>query len=140
LPKTPLMAALKACLAWAPKDRLGVSLTRLPSGLRVRLEATDHGSVERLIDCRGWQPGHYVGVNARYLLQALERVRGDAVTLAIKDAASPVHITDEDLHIVISPLRVSEPVECQKDNKAGGVPAQAHETAKPSPAEKLNPS
>src|SRR5262249_50876163 len=88
LPKTPLMAALKACLACAPKDRLGVSLTRLSSGVRVWLEATDHGSVERLIDCRGWQPGHYVGVNARYLLQALECLRGDEVTLALKDAAS----------------------------------------------------
>jgi hypothetical protein len=50
------------------------------------------------------------------------------VTLAIKNEASPVHITDEDLHIVISPLRVSEPAECQKDKKEGGVPAPSGET------------
>jgi len=135
LPRASLIAALKACLACAPKHALGVSLTRLPAGVRVRLEATENGSVERLIDCRGWQPGHYVGVNARYLLQALECLRGDEVTLALKDAASPVHIADEDLHIVISPLRVSAPAECQKDNKDGGVPAQAHETTKASQAE-----
>jgi DNA polymerase III sliding clamp (beta) subunit (PCNA family) len=134
IPKAPLIATLKACLACAPKDRLGVSLTRLPSGVRVRLEATDNGSVERLIACRGWQPGRYVGVNARYLLQALECVRGDEVTLALKDEA-PVHLADEDLHIVISPLRVSEPAECQKDKKDGGVPEQADETAKASQAE-----
>jgi DNA polymerase III sliding clamp (beta) subunit (PCNA family) len=117
-----------------PKDRLGVSLTRLPAGIRVRLEATDNGSVERLIECRGWQPGRYVGLNARYLLQALECLRGDEVTLAMKDEASPVHITDEDLSVVISPLRVSEPAECQKDKKKGGVPEQSDETAKTSQA------
>jgi DNA polymerase III sliding clamp (beta) subunit (PCNA family) len=71
LPRAPLIAALKACLTCAPKDRLDISLTRLPSGVRVRLEATDNGRVERLIECRGWQPGRYVGANARYLLQAL---------------------------------------------------------------------
>jgi DNA polymerase III sliding clamp (beta) subunit (PCNA family) len=118
-----------------PKDRLGVSLTRLPAGIRVRLEATDNGSVERLIECRGWQPGRYMGVNARYLLQALECLRGNEVTLAMKDEASPIHITDEDLCVVISPLRVSEPVEGQKDKKGGGVPEQANETTKASQAE-----
>jgi len=133
--RAPLIAALKACLACAPKHALGVSLTRLPAGVRVRLEATENGSVERLIECQGWHLGGYIGLSARYLLQALECVRNDEVTLAIKDEASPVHITDEDLHIVISPLRVSEPAECQKDQKDGGVPAQSHETAKPSPAE-----
>ena len=98
-------------------------------------EATDNGSAERLIECRGWQPGRYVGVNARYLLQALECLRGDEVTLAMKDEASPVHIADEDLHIVISPLGVSESAECQKDKKDGGVPEQANETTKTSQAE-----
>jgi DNA polymerase III sliding clamp (beta) subunit (PCNA family) len=134
LPKAPLLAAVKACLTCAPKDRLGVSLTRLPAGIRVRLEATDNGSVERVIECRGWQPGRYVGVNVRYLLQALECLRSDEVTLAIKDEASPVHITDEDLSVVILPLRVSEPAECQKDKKEGGVPEQSGETAKTSQA------
>jgi len=62
-------------------------------------------------------------------------VRRDEVTLAMKDEASPVHIADEDLHIVISPLRVSEPVECQKDKEDGGVPEQANETTKASQAE-----
>ncbi len=128
-------AAVKACLACAPKDRFAVSLTRLPAGVRVRLEATDNGRVERLIECRGWQPGRYMGLNARYLLQALECLRGDEVTLAIKDEASPVHITDEDLCVMISPLRVSEPVECQKDKKDGGVPEQANETTQASQAE-----
>jgi len=135
LPKAPLIAALKACLACAPKDRFGVSLTRLPAGMRVRLEATDNGSVERLIECRGWQPGRYMGLKARYLLQALECLRGDEMTLAIKDEASPVHITDEDLCVMISPLRVSEPVEGQKDKKDGGVPEQANETTQASQAE-----
>lgn len=88
-----------------------------------------------MIECRGWQPGRYVGVNARYLLQALECLRGDEVTLAIKDEASPVHIADEDLRVVISPLRVSEPAEYQKDKKDGGVPEQSDETAKTSQAE-----
>jgi len=134
MPKTPLIAALKACLTCAPKHALGVSLTQLPAGVRVRLEATDNGSVERLIECRGWQPGRYMGLNARYLLQAVECLRGDEVTLAIKDEASPIHITDEGLHIVISPLRVSEPVECQKDKKDGGVPEQSEETANASEA------
>jgi DNA polymerase-3 subunit beta len=135
MPKAPLLAAVKACLTCAPKDRLDVSLTRLPAGIRVRLEATDHGSVERLIEGRGWQPGRYVGMNARYLLQALECLRGDEVTLAMKDEASPVRIADEDLSVVISPLRVSEPAECQKDKKDGGVPEQADETTKASQAE-----
>jgi DNA polymerase III sliding clamp (beta) subunit (PCNA family) len=135
MPKAPLLAAVKACLTCAPKDRLGVSLTRLPAGIRVRLEATDNGSVERVIECRGWQPGRYVGVNARYLLEALACVRRDEVTLAMKDEASPVHIADEDLSVVISPLRVSEPAECQKDKKEGGVPEQSGETAKTSQAE-----
>src|SRR5215510_1653221 len=81
MPKAPLIAALKACLTCAPKDRLGVSLTRLPAGIRVRLEAMDNGSVERLIECRGWQPGRYMGLNARYLLEALACVRRDDVTL-----------------------------------------------------------
>jgi DNA polymerase III sliding clamp (beta) subunit (PCNA family) len=134
MPQAPLIAALKACLTCAPKDRLGISLTRLPSGVRVRLEATDNGSVERLIECRGWQPGRYVGLNARYLLEALACVRRDEVTLAIKDEASPVHIADEDLSVVISPLRVSEPAECQKDKKEGGVPEQSDETTKASQA------
>jgi DNA polymerase III subunit beta len=135
LPRAPLIAALKSCLACAPKDRLGVSLTRLRAGVGVRLEATDNGSVERLIECRGWQSGCYVGVNVRYLLEALACVRRDEVTLALKDEASPVHIADEDLHIVISPLRVSEPAECQKDKKDGDVPEQSGETAKASQAE-----
>src|SRR5262249_43058888 len=135
LPRASLIAALKACLACAPKDRLGISLTRLPAGVRVRLEATDNGSVERLVEGRGWQPGHYVGMNARYFLQALACVPRDEGTVAIKDEASPVHITDEDLSVVISPLRVSEPAECQKDKKDGGVPEQSDETAKASQAE-----
>ena len=101
----------------------------------MRLEATENGSVERLIECQGWQPGGYVGLNARYLLQALECLRGDEATLAMKDEASPVHITDEDLCVVISPLRVSELAECQRDKKDRGVPEQSDETAKPSQAE-----
>ncbi len=135
MPKAPLIAALKACLTCAPKDRLGVSLTRLPSGVRVRLEATDNGSVERLIECRGWQPGRYVGVNARYLLQALECVRSNEVTLLIKDGASPIHLEHDDLQVVLSPLRVSEPAECQKDKTKGSAPEQSDETAKTSQAE-----
>jgi hypothetical protein len=124
---------------YARKDRFlsqrGWTVLRFTAGVRVRLEATDNGSVERLIECRGWQSGCYVGVNVRYLLQALEGLRGDEVTLALKDEASPVHIADEDLHIVISPMRDSEPVECQKDKKDGGVPEQADETAKTSRVE-----
>jgi hypothetical protein len=91
--------------------------------------------VERLIECRGWQPGRYVGLNARYLLQALECLRGDEATLAMKDEASLVHITDEDLCVVISPLHVSEPAECQRDKKDGGAPERSDETAKTSQAE-----
>jgi DNA polymerase III sliding clamp (beta) subunit (PCNA family) len=117
LPKAPLIAAIKACLACAPKDCFGVSLARLPAGMRVRLEATDNGKVERLVECCGWKPGRYVGMNARYLLQALECWRGKEVTLWIKDAAMAVHMEDDDLQIVIMPVRVSEPVECQQDAK-----------------------
>jgi DNA polymerase III sliding clamp (beta) subunit (PCNA family) len=115
LPKAPLIAALKACLACAPKDRFGVSLTRLPAGIRVRLEATDNGKVERLVECRGWKPGRYVGMNARYLLQALECWRGKEVTLLIRDAATAVHLENDDLQVVIMSVRVSEPVEYQQD-------------------------
>ena len=102
--------------------------------MRLRLEANDNGGVERLIECRGWQPGRYAGLNARYLLQALECLRGDEVTLAMKDEASSVHIADEDLCVVISPMRVSEPAECQKEKKEGDVPEQSEETAKASEA------
>jgi DNA polymerase III sliding clamp (beta) subunit (PCNA family) len=135
LPMAPLLAAVKACLACAHKDRLSVSLTRLPAGVRIRLEATDNGSVERLIECRGWQPGRYVGLNARYLLQALECVQSDEVTLLIKDEASPVHPVDDALHVVISPLRISEPIEYQKAKKEGDIPAQPDETPTAAQAE-----
>jgi DNA polymerase III sliding clamp (beta) subunit (PCNA family) len=135
LPKTPLIAALKACLACAPKGRLGVSLTRLPAGIRVRLDATDNGRAERVVECRGWKPGSYVGLNARYLLQALECWRGKEVTLLIRDAAMAVHLENDDLQVVIMSVRVSEPVEYQQNKKDGGVPEQANETTKASQAE-----
>jgi len=119
LPTALVLAALKACLACAPKDRLGVSLTRLPAGVRIRLEATDHSRVERLVECRGWKPGHYIGMNARYLLHALECWQGKEVTLWIKDVATAVHLEDDNLHVVIMPVRVSEPMECQQVMKRG---------------------
>jgi DNA polymerase III sliding clamp (beta) subunit (PCNA family) len=133
--KAPLIAALKACLACAPKDRFGVSLTRLPAGMRVRLEATDNGKVERLVECSGWKPGRYVGLNARYLLHALECWRGKEVTLLIRDAATAVHLENDDLQVVIMSVRVSEPVEYQQNKKDGSVPEQADETTKASQAE-----
>jgi DNA polymerase III sliding clamp (beta) subunit (PCNA family) len=117
MPKAPLLAAVKACLACAPKDCFGVSLTRLPAGMRVRLEATDNGKVERLVECRGWKPGRYVGLNARYLLHALECWRGKEVTLLIRDAATAVHLENDDLQVVIMSVRVSEPMEYQQDAK-----------------------
>jgi hypothetical protein len=101
--------------------------TRLPTGVRIRLEGTEHGHVERVVECRGWQPGHYVGLNARYLLQAVECLRCEEVTLAIKDEASPMHIVDAELCVVLSPLRISEPTDCQKDKKKGDVPEPSDE-------------
>ena len=67
--------------------------------------------------------------------QALECWRGKEVTLLIRDAATAVHLEDNDLYVVIMPVRVSEPVECPQNKKDGGVPAQADETTKASQAE-----
>jgi DNA polymerase III sliding clamp (beta) subunit (PCNA family) len=114
LPRAPLLAALKACLACAPKDRLGVSLTRLVTGMRIRLAATDQGSVARLIECTGWTPGRYVGLNARYLLEAVEPVQHRTVTLLLKSHDTPVFLDDGAFQAVLMPLRVAEPPECQR--------------------------
>jgi DNA polymerase III sliding clamp (beta) subunit (PCNA family) len=122
MPKVPLITAVKACLACAPKRALGISLTRLPTGVRVRLEATENGSVERVIECRGWQPGQYIGLNAHYFLDALECTHHKEVVLQITDAATPVHLDDDELQIVIMPVRVSEPAESQRHANAGDPP------------------
>jgi len=111
LPCASLLAALKACLACAPKERSGISLTRVPTGMRLRLESTEHGHVERLIECAGWTAGQYVGLNARYLLQAVECLRSSTVTVFLKDHHTPVFLQDGDFEAVIMPLRIAAPPE-----------------------------
>ena len=109
MPRGPLIEALKVCLACASKDKLVVSLTREVGGLRVRLDESDAGSIDRLIPCRGWKPGQSIGLNARYLLDAARALQCDEATIGISDPASPVFLGDGELEAVIMPVRTTKP-------------------------------
>jgi DNA polymerase III sliding clamp (beta) subunit (PCNA family) len=111
MPRVPLLEALQACVACAPKRNLGISLMRVPTGIRIRLEATEHGAVERVIACQGWQLGCAIGMNAQYLLHAVSCLRGNEVTLQLTDATASVHMEDHELRIVIMPMRILESAE-----------------------------
>lgn len=130
LPRVPFMEALQACVACAPKRQLGASLTRVPAGVRVRLEAAEYGAVERVIPCQGWQLGRSIGLNARYLLQPVTCLRGNEVRLQITGAMAPVHLEDPELHVVLMPMRILEPV----DHPATIDQASTHSTPATQPA------
>ncbi|MBI3248853.1 MAG: hypothetical protein HYZ50_20310 [Deltaproteobacteria bacterium] len=63
--------------------------------------------MKRVIPCQGWQLGCLIGLNARYLLHAVACLCGNKVTLQITDATTPVHLADQDMHVIILPLRLS---------------------------------
>jgi len=130
LPRAPLIAAIKACLACAPKDRSGISLTWVPTGVCLRLDSTEHGHVERLIECSGWTPGRYVGLNARYLLQAVQCIRSPTVTVFIKDHATPVFLTEGEFAAVIMPLRIAAPPDYPQPRS---IPQSAGQETSPQP-------
>lgn len=130
IPRAPLLEALQACVACAPKRQLGASLTRVPAGVRVRLEAAEHSAVERVIPCEGWQLGRSIGLNARYLLQPVTCLRGNEVRLQITGAMAPVHLEDPELHVVLMPMRILEPV----DHPATIDQASTHSTPATQPA------
>jgi DNA polymerase III sliding clamp (beta) subunit (PCNA family) len=70
------------------------------------LEAAEHGAVEQVIACQGWQLGCAIGMNTRYLLHAVTCLRGNEVTLQLTDATAPVHLEDHELRMVIMPMRI----------------------------------
>lgn len=117
-----LRDALKMAVAYGPKKTTcSVSLTRVAEGVRVRLESNEDGTMEQVIPAQGWQQKRYVGIQAAYLLDIVNAVGSESVTLHIKNATAPLRVHDGDFTAIVMPVRI-EPCPDDMEDEPATVP------------------
>lgn len=129
LPVAELRDALKMAVAYGPKKTLcSVSLTRVAEGVRVRLESSADGTMEQVIPAQGWVQKRYVGIQAAYLLDIVNAVGSESMTLHIKNATAPLRVQDGDFTAVVMPVRI-EPCPDDMEDEPTSVPVNGSHTA-----------
>ena len=104
-----LAAALKRADVIAKESRSHTLVLRVaPDQIRVSTSAVDGGSMAETLHTETDGPDIEIGVNARYMLDALAAA-GDQVTLAMSDALDPIVVQyggRTNLCAVVMPLRI----------------------------------
>ena len=100
------LAAVLRRVGLASEQNLAVTLMFADGSLLVSSRSAEFGEAEEPLAI-GWESDALtLSINWRYLLDFLEAARGETVTLAMKDAASPILASDgEDFINVIMGLR-----------------------------------
>lgn len=75
--------------------------------LRVSRITQDVGTAAATIDASGTWPEPLVGMNARYLLDAVRAVGGDQVTIGATDTFKPLVLRGERVSALVMPVRIS---------------------------------
>lgn len=103
LPRVATIDALKAAGVIAPKN----NLIRLDVvGRAVKLSAVGEStSFEQELDGGDWERSARVGINYRYLLDALSVMAAESIEVSMAGETSPVMLRDGDATHVIMPMR-----------------------------------
>lgn len=106
--RAAFIAAVKSAALISSDRTSGVKFTLTVAGLRIQSENPDVGETDATIaaDITG-NPGFQFGLNSRYLIETLEAVEDESVTLELAGELDSVmlHATDGSVYVIM-PMRV----------------------------------
>jgi DNA polymerase III subunit beta len=109
LQKKSLLEALDRIAAVMNERSRGVRLRRLEDGLEISGKKPDAAELTITIPASGWKEGDLIGVNLRYLHDAVRFAPSEGeLAIGLSDENSPMKIVDGSYLALVMPIRVDK--------------------------------
>jgi DNA polymerase III subunit beta len=101
-----LLEALDRIAAVMNERSRGVRLRKIPEGLEIHGRKPGSGELTITIPASGWKDDEVIGVNLRYLHDAVRFAPSEELAIGLGDENSPMKIVDGSYLALVMPIRL----------------------------------